>query len=480
MRKPMAKKVLAASMAAAMTMSVAACGGKVDSTPASTEPEVSTEPEEVSKYTVLKDANGDTLDLGGIEVTIYDWFSKDKEPETNYEIAQAEYREWIQETYNFTVKVDGTGDWGDNANQLTNYINGNGDDRNMIYVVYGENATVLSLAEQGLLYDLSKLTSIDLNDKKYTDNGVTEAYTFGGGTWAMHAGPTEPRMGVFFNRDILEERGIKPDSIYEMQANGTWTWDAFEELVKQCTFDRDGDMETDVYGLTVNEANMTTTAVFSNNGDFVGVKDGQYVYMMEDENTVEALEWALHMYQTYDWDGPEAEDGSVQWDYYKEQFVNGGAAFCVDETWIANSGATFADIEHLGFVMFPAGPKGDMVQYAKDNLYIIPGCYDDERANKIALAFDLWNEYVPGYEDYNPFMNSFLTGNYETKAIEETVPLMSKKSKTPVFGLIPNNMEFIYSNFVWKISPRTSETISELLEADRELALKSIDEANAR
>ncbi|MBP5565266.1 MAG: hypothetical protein J6X45_06060, partial [Lachnospiraceae bacterium] len=98
MRKPMAKKVLAASMAAAMTMSFAACEktpASTSSAPASTsEPasvEASTEPEEeVSPYTVLKDANGNVYDLGGVEIIIRDWFSNPErqEAKTDFEEAQ--------------------------------------------------------------------------------------------------------------------------------------------------------------------------------------------------------------------------------------------------------------------------------------------------------------------------------------------------------------------------------------------------------
>ncbi|MBP5565359.1 MAG: hypothetical protein J6X45_06535, partial [Lachnospiraceae bacterium] len=88
MRKPMAKKVLAASMAAAMTMSFAACEKTPasTSTPASESTETSvvestSTEEEVSPYTVLKDANGNVYDLGGVEIIIRDWFSNPERQE---------------------------------------------------------------------------------------------------------------------------------------------------------------------------------------------------------------------------------------------------------------------------------------------------------------------------------------------------------------------------------------------------------------
>ena len=54
---------------------------------------------------IRKDKDGNTLDLGGIEVIIGDWWSSGEpaEPQTAAEEALAEYREWIQETYNFKI-----------------------------------------------------------------------------------------------------------------------------------------------------------------------------------------------------------------------------------------------------------------------------------------------------------------------------------------------------------------------------------------
>ena len=138
MRKPMAKKVLAASLAAAMTMSVAACGNNTpastastDNTPASTdstevvESTESVEEEEVSEYTVLIDpATGKPYDLGGIEVIVRDWFtSADRaEAKTDFEEAQYAYQDWIQETYNFKIHGETIGDWGSVAQYFVDYV----------------------------------------------------------------------------------------------------------------------------------------------------------------------------------------------------------------------------------------------------------------------------------------------------------------------------------------------------------------------
>ncbi len=489
MRKPMAKKVLAASMAAAMTMSFAAC----EKTPASTSSapasstetstssvEASTEPEEeVSPYTVLKDANGNVYDLGGVEIIIRDWFSNPErqEAKTDFEEAQYAYQDWIQETYNFKIHAETIGDWGSVAQDFVDYATAGGDDKNYVFTLHSGDATLLSAIDNGLVYDLSTLDCLDFSEAKWA-NGVHKLYTVDGGIYAFRAGWAEPRTGVYFNKTLLQEAGVDPESLYDMQKNDTWTWAAFEEILEKVQRDTDNDGTIDIWGIGVNEGVMTSAAVFSNGGKFVGQDaDGKYTYEFESPETMEALEWVRTIFDKYDWNGPEGEDGSApSWDYYQGQFQNGGCAFCIDQQYCATPGNLFYENpEELGFVMFPKGPKGKLVQTAQDNVCIIPACYDADRAWKCAFAYSLYNEFVPGYEDYNPYINTTRTGNFDSRACEETVPLMSKNSEVELQSIIPNLD--MGAPFLWKIGPGC-DPISTIIDGCRDMYKQYIDEAN--
>jgi hypothetical protein len=470
----MVKKVFAAVVAATMLMSAAACGsgdGKGGKTGS-----------KVDKYTVLKDANGKVYDLGGMEITIRDWFSSDEraEAQTEYDEARYEYLDWVQETYNFKMHTVTMGDWGSGAQDFVDYVSSNGDSENYVWTIHSGDTTLLNAAKSGLCYDLSTLDCLDFNARKFADNNVHKLYSLNGGIYGMHTGPAEPRTGVIFNRRLLTEAGINPDEIYDLQAKDQWTWDKFEEYLKKAQRDVDNDGTIDIWGLALNEGVGTTAAVFSNGGQFVGMKDGKYTYEIESANTVEALEWILGIFQKYDWNGPTGEDGSApSWDYYQNQFKTGGAAFTIDQQYTFVGNNLWADMEdELGFVMFPKGPKGSMIQVGDDNVYVIPGCYDADRAWKIAFAYSVYNEYVPGYEDYNPFINSTRTGNVDPRAAEETVPLMGKNATINYVGSIPNNGEFMNAPLTWAIGPDTTQTISEILDGVRDIAKQYINEAN--
>ena len=485
MRRPMTKKVLAAVTASAMMMSVAACGDTTSTstvasteTPASTETTetskeevTSVEEEEVSPYTVLTDENGNVYDLGGVEIIIRDWWSDpDAEPTNEYQETQQEWREWCMETYNFTIKQEAISDWSSAPADFVDYATTGGDE--YYAFVVREDAAITSAMASGLMYDLSTLDCLDFTQDKFTRNKLNEQYSKGGATYAMYAGYSEGRTGVYFNKRVLTEAGIDPESIYDMQADGTWTWDKFDELMGICQRDTDNDGVDDIYGLTLNEGNMTTEAIFSNNGSYIGLdEDGNYYYNLESAETLEALEWVVEMYAKYDNHDPEG----ANWDYYQEEFKSGVVAFLVDDEYCANNGNFLADMEdEIGFVMFPKGPQAtDYVNVWSNNPVVIPACYDAEKAWKIAFAWNLYTDQPAGYEDYMDLSDQ-RAGALDTRAVDETLVMMREKGTVAYHGLIPNLS--LGSDFVWGIGWYT--TVSESVEAIRDTWKAYVDEAN--
>ena len=114
------------------------------------------EEEEVSPYTVITDENGDPIDLGGIEIIIRDWWSGDPaEPTNDYEEARDEYREWIQETYNFTIKQTAISDWSSTPADFVDYATTGGDE--YYAFILRDDPAITSAMATGLMYDLSTL-----------------------------------------------------------------------------------------------------------------------------------------------------------------------------------------------------------------------------------------------------------------------------------------------------------------------------------
>ena len=486
MKNRVVKRIIALASVAAVAMT--GCGGgaetsapapEAENTEAEKTEEVKEEApaeaeaeEEVSPYTVITDENGDPIDLGGIEVVIRDWWSGDPaEPTNDYEEARDEYREWIQETYNFTIKQTAISDWGSTPADFVDYATTGGDE--YYAFVLRDDPAITSAMATGLMYDLSTLDCLDFSDAKFTRNKLHEQYAKGDAIYAMYAGFSEARTGVYFNKRLLTEAGIDPESIYDMQADGTWTWDKFDELMNTVHRDTDNDGVVDVYGLTVNEGNMTTAAIFSNNGSYIGKDANGYFYNLESAETLEALEWTVDMFTKYDQHDPEG----AEWDYYKEEFINGQAAFMVEDEYAGTPGNFLQDMEdEVGFVMFPKGPKGyTYINVWSNNPVAIPACYDEEKAWKIAFAWNLYTDQPAGYEDYMDLSNA-RAGIFDSRAVDETITMMmSPDHGTVAFhGLIPNLN--LGPDFVWNIVPNC--VVSEKIEAIRDTWKAYVDEAN--
>lgn len=201
-------------------------------------------------YELLKDKNGNVYDLGGMEIIIRDWWSYSEkiEPTNDYEEAKQAYLDWAMETYNFTIKETAISDWASAPIDFIDYVVTGGDEKNYIFALR-DDKTVAAAMREGFMYDLNTLSCLDFTENKYQRNKVYEQYSFNGKTYAMNVGDAEPRIGMFFNRRLLEEAGINPDSIYTMQANGKWTWQAWTDLMTQVQRDTDSDGVIDVWAL---------------------------------------------------------------------------------------------------------------------------------------------------------------------------------------------------------------------------------------
>ena len=140
MKNKILKRILTAILATVMSFSIAGCGNTAgsevtgsnetettDSTEAASDEsseQESTE-EDLGAYSIRTDANGNKIDLGGIEIIVRDFNAGDgTRPEATdaYTEARYEYIDWAQETYNFTIKEMAMGDWGSCVQDLVDYV----------------------------------------------------------------------------------------------------------------------------------------------------------------------------------------------------------------------------------------------------------------------------------------------------------------------------------------------------------------------
>lgn len=371
---------------------------------------------------IITDENGDPIDLGGMEITIYDYWtaSADRQAEPDEKTAaQYAYQDWLMETYNFSMKQIAKGDWGSNAQELVNFYQA--PDGYALFIL--APGFVGSPMANGVM---ASWDTVDVTKEKFNAEDIS-FMTKGGKVYGVSVGKSEPRQCLYFNKRVLEEAGIDWETIYDMQAEGTWTWDAFEEMLKTINRDTDNDGVTDIYGMTGFNSDLWLISVFSNGGTFFDYnEDGLLVPTANSDNALNGLAWAKRIWETYALKMPEG--GS--WDYFKEAFKQGNCGFYMYQCYGGfNAGGSntteMIDMEdEWGCVAFPKGPMGeDYVTIVSDNITVVPNCYDEETTAKIMFAYDLWTDDTPGYPTEDTWADNLYKYS-DDRAVDETYAML--------------------------------------------------------
>lgn len=464
------KKVIFAGLSALMIMSTVSAKPKKMT---KKEKEVAKQLEKQFKnYKVQKNEKGKVYDFDGMVVRVADWWSNPKgllnEPaKSPAEEDTNKFRQFVMNTYNCDIDQFGIGGWGSHPQTVANFCTTGGDE-NYVFVIDGRS--ISAGLKANLFYDLSKITSVDWSNKKWV-NSVRAKTTKGKAFYGCRPIAPEPRGGVFFNKRLLKEANIDPESIYDMQKKGTWTWESFEKMLKATTRDIDNDGVIDTFGMANLNGEFCHLAVMSNGSCWID-KDanGKYFSRIGDDKTIEAMEWTQKMVQLYEKPQPDG----ANWDWMYAAFINGEVAFQADQEYRVGNIADMSD--DWGFVCFPNGPKGDGKYRTlhDDNTYVIPGCYDKTTAENIAKIFDLWSDPTPGYGD-DAWKEDFYPRFRDERAVDETLQYMKDNGVVRYDTLISGLN--LGAAFIWNVYPGFM-TMQEGVETSANSIQSLIDEAN--
>ena len=362
------------------------------------------------------------IDFGGAQIYVYDYWtaSADRKAEPNEEEqAQYDYRDWIEATYNCKITQIAKGDWASNVQELINFCTA--PDGTLCLYILPPDFVGTPMANN-LFADWTKSSYIDLTAEKWNSSTIN-FMTKGEGVYGVATGNSEPRQCLYFNKRVLEEAGIDWNTIYDMQAEGTWTWAAFEDMLKQINKDTDNDGILDIYGMTGNNSDLYMMGVFSNGGSFFAFNEaGELTITANSDAALEGLAWTKDIWANYGYQQPA--DGS--WDYFKDAWKQGFCGFYMYQTYGGfNDNSEMADMaDEWGCVAFPIGPKGTTyTNITSDNITVIPNVYDDETVAKLAYIYDLWSNATPGYDDEYAWIGNKY--NYtDDRAVDETYAML--------------------------------------------------------
>jgi ABC-type glycerol-3-phosphate transport system substrate-binding protein len=347
----------------------------------------------IAAGTVLAYAGGGAAagrtQLGDTIIIAHDYIEYDTNtyaPKSAYEEKVLAWRKQIQRENNVTIKQVNFGMDSYTDNLLSSIMAG----KPIAQVCYLYNESYPSYYNQGLLFPLDTIAGVDFNASTPVNwnQDIRRFWTFPDGhTYGFTPGYGEERrnIGLFFNKRILRDAGIDPESIYDMQKAGTWTWAALEEMLRKTTKDTDNDGKVDIYGL--GNQNLASAHMAANGASYID-KDakGNIISTLNSPALLEAMAQVQGLFNK----GYIMRDGAANM-----AFKNGMTAF-----WAGYEG-DLADLagmkDDYGYALFPKGPRAtDYRVIERDSVYMIPGTYSAGDAEKIMRLYMLWIQAPPG------------------------------------------------------------------------------------
>ncbi|NLO10633.1 MAG: extracellular solute-binding protein [Clostridiales bacterium] len=374
-------------------------------------------------------------DLGGLEITIWDWWSIEPWEKIKHETQRGDdekaHKQMMQEKYNFKIKQEMLTSWSDYLEIILRSIQAGDPVAELFYL---ENRFVGEMVKQNLLYPVSDLKAFDFNEQKW-DIGIKEAFTMDGKTYALNPGYGSRHIGVFWNKWLFEEAGLDPDLLYDLQKTDEWTWDKFMELAGQLTVDSNNDGEIDIYGTSCDATvlNCLMTSIGTNLYKYNAIRDRYEGNLLTDE-ALATIDFLIDLYEAgyYDLDSRDFKEAKTvmhMGEWYEAQNFN-------------------EMVDDWGFASFPVGPSSTAKPHSilSNSTYLVmPSNLEPNLAEDVAFAYNAWTSPVPGYD--GPDLTKYYELARDKRTVDETIlnQLKSNNRKHALDGLIPS--ESIFSQF---------------------------------
>ncbi len=399
------RKVLALVLAAAMTLSMAACGnkegneGKNPGTPA-TNDEITIGTWWVQYY----DSNNESMDVAPDYQTAIKETDDEMQKKINDITLQICQLKWdnvkkIEEDYGVKFYWENLTYTGVMDSINTSILAGTPDCD--VYLV--ESQMAVPAQANGLALDLKTILPADHDI--FTTNKVADFVDLGDGKACIfYKVSAESKVAatypLAFNMQMLEDNGLEdPRVLYE---RGEWTWDKFIEYCKILTQDTDGDGQDDQYGYcgyaveTVEQLMMSNSAGIANTSKetLTSSAMSEVLQMISDMYNVHKI--------CYPYDFAESGAESTM----RNQYTQGNVGFFPCAAWIMDSNKDYDYGNTVGytlpfdiaFVRWPVGPSGNKDTNPGKNdtageLYIIPaGVAEPEKVFNVMYDFWDWND----------------------------------------------------------------------------------------
>ncbi|WP_139997250.1 ABC transporter substrate-binding protein [Paenibacillus paridis] len=279
------------------------------------------------------------FDMGGRTIKVVSWWDMAIKEDNPDNIQRKKNLDELMKKHNFKMEYVAV-DFGEYQQKVTASLLA-GEPLGDI-VRLGRNYTIPTLVKQDLLWPLDEYTK---NTKVFNQKATSEFFNYEGKGYAFTEDNNNLIQGIFYNRTLLNQLGIKALQDYVNEDN--WNWDTFVQAAKEANKDTNNDGKLDTWGLA--NSQVIEHAMYSNGAHLTkGNKQN-----LDDPATQEALNFLSKLATEQVYRPTEGGD----WTEPGQFFRQGNTLMIAGAIYDLNGFKTDMPDADIGFVPFPKGPS---------------------------------------------------------------------------------------------------------------------------
>ncbi len=300
--------------------------------------------EDTSEAPNTAEENGDStgemdFDLGGKTIKVVSWWDMTISEDNPDNIQRKENLEALMEKHNFKIEYIAI-DYGEYQQKVTASLLAGEPIGDIVRL--GKTYTVPALVKQDLLWPIDEYTK---NANAFNQTMTDDLYTYEGRGYGFTEDKANLVQGIFYNRTLMNELGVKPLQEYVDEEN--WNWETFIQAAKEANKDRNNDGKLDTWGLA--NPSLIEHALYSNNTSLT--KGNQQ--NLDDPATLESLNFVSRLATEQVARPTEGGD----WTEPGQFFRQGNTMMYAGAFWEIGGMRTDMPDYDIGFVPFPKGPS---------------------------------------------------------------------------------------------------------------------------
>lgn len=296
------------------------------------------------------------FDMGGRTLKLVSWYDESIQENSPDTIQMKQNLDALKKKHNFDVEYVVV-DYGEYQEKVTASLIAGEPIGDIIRLA--RPWMIPTLAKQDLFWPLDEYV---INDNSFVLQYTKELSQYNGAGYGFRIGVAGAGQGVFYNRTLMNQLGMKP--LQEYVDEGNWNWDTFIQVAKEANKDTDNDGKIDKWGLASDSILIQALATNETNLFSEGKHN------LDDPKVVEALNFISRM-ATENVARP-TEGGD--WTEAKQFFIQGNTLMFVNADYEMDSfNKDMADYD-IGFLPLPQGPSSKQYHSYNTipNYYTIP------------------------------------------------------------------------------------------------------------